>query len=79
MRLIRFSITRFNPKKKKNLYIYIYIYIHFTDCEEAFSPAGTKNSCKYRNEILIMDNAKTTTTKKQTSKRRNKQTSNKLK
>ena len=52
---------------------------HFRDCEEAFSPAGTKNSWKYRNE-LIMDHAKTTTTKnKQASKQINKQTSKKLK
>ena len=56
---------------------------HFTDCEEAFSPAGTKNSCKYRNEILIMDHAKTTTTTTtkttKTNKQTNKQTSKKLK
>ena len=50
---------------------------HSRDREEAFSPAGTKNSCKYRNE-LIMDHAKTTTTakNKQANKQTNKQAKN---
>ena len=45
MRLIRFSITRFNPKKKKKkkIYIYIYIYIYILQTvRKLFHPLAPK-------------------------------------
>ena len=43
MRLIRFSITRFNPKKKIFIYIYIYIYIYILQTvRKLFHPLAPK-------------------------------------
>ena len=47
--------------------------------KKLFHPLAPKTSCKYRNEKLIMNHAKTTTTTKQTSKQTNKQAKNKMK
>ena len=72
--------TFYIPVSLVNLVARIYLSVAFYRLWRSFSPAGTKNSCKYRNEILIMDHAKTTTTnnnnkqqQQQTSKQRNKQ------
>ena len=67
------------PVSLINLVARIYLSVAFYRLWRSFSPAGTKNSCKYRNDKLIMNHAKTTTTKKKTSKQTNKQTSKKQK
>ena len=71
--------TFYIPVSLVNLVARIYLSVAFYRLWRSFSPAGTKNSCKYRNEILIMDHAKTTTKTKTKKKQANKQTSKKLK
>ena len=60
--------TFYIPVSLINLVARIYLSVAFYRLWRSFSPAGTKNSCKYRNEILIMDHAKTTTTTTTTTK-----------
>ena len=71
--------TFYIPVSLVNLVARIYLSVAFYRLWRSFSPAGTKNSCKYRNEILIMDHAKTTTKTKKKSKQANKETSKKIK
>ena len=71
--------TFYIPVSLINLVARIYLSVAFYRLWRSFSPAGTKNSCKYRNDKLIMNHAKTTTTTKKTSKQTNKQTSKKQK